>query len=64
VLRESFTDQEFQDHIEQGIAAVGDPDAGEGRGLIFSVADTTPPDADLDRLRYIGERLAELGPVR
>lgn len=64
LLRESFTDREFEDHVEESIAAAGDLEAGEGRGLIYSIADTTPPDADLDRLRYIGERLAELGPVR
>lgn len=64
VLRESFTDREFEAHIDAAIAAAGDLGAGEGRGLIYSIADTTPPDADLDRLRYIGERLAELGPVR
>lgn len=64
VLRESFTDREFEAHIDAAIAAAGDLGRGEGRGLIYSIADTTPPDADLDRLRYIGERLAELGPVR
>lgn len=64
VLRDSFSDEQFEEHIEEAIAAAGDLEAGEGRGLIYSIADTTPPDADLDRLRYIGERLAELGPVR
>jgi len=32
--------------------------------MIYSIADTTPPDASIDRIRYIGERLAEAGPVR
>jgi hypothetical protein len=28
--------------------------------MIFSIADTTPPDASLARIRRIGERLGEV----
>jgi len=37
---------------------------GNGRGMVFSLADTTPPGASVARLRRIGERLAAWGPVR
>ncbi len=58
VLLDSFTDEQFDAHLDEVIAAVGD-----GRGMIFSIADTAPPAASLDRIRRIGERLADLGPV-
>ena len=54
VLESSFTDEQFERHIDDALAAVGD-----GRGLVFSIADTTPPEASVDRIRYIGERLAD-----
>ena len=54
VLESSFTDEQFEQHIDEALAAVGD-----GRGLVFSIADTAPPEASLDRIRYIGERLAD-----
>ncbi len=59
VLTSSFTDAEFEAHIDEVI-----DDAGDFRGMIYSIADTTPPDASIERVRHIGERLAELGPVR
>lgn len=55
VLPDSFTDEQFEAHLDEVIAA-----AGDFRGMIYSIADTTPPDASLDRIRYIGDRLAEL----
>jgi len=60
LLESSFTDDEFDDHLEDVIAAAAD----DYRGIIYSIADTTPPDASLDRLRYIGDRLAEIEPGR
>lgn len=58
VLEESLTEEQFDAHLDEAIEA-----AGDGRGMIFSIADTTPPNASLDRIRRIGERLAESGPV-
>lgn len=54
VLPQSCTDAQFEAHLEQALSAIND-----GRGLIFSIADTTPPDASLERIAHIGERLAE-----
>lgn len=36
-------------------------EVGTGRRLILSVSDMVPPNADLGRLRRIGERIADLG---
>lgn len=58
VLPEVMSEAQFEAHLEAALAA-----AGEGRGLIFSLADTTPPAASVDRLRRIGERVAAFGPV-
>jgi uroporphyrinogen-III decarboxylase len=54
VLPGSFTDAQFEQHVTDALDA-----AGDGRGLIFSLADTTPPEASLERIRRIGERIAE-----
>jgi hypothetical protein len=59
VLPGSFTDDEFETHLDEVIEAGGD-----FRAIVYSIADTTPPDASFERIRRIGERLAELGPVR
>ncbi|MGD9496117.1 MAG: uroporphyrinogen decarboxylase family protein [Armatimonadota bacterium] len=56
VLERAFTEAEFEAHLDEVIAAGGD-----FRGMIYSIADTTPPDASLERIRRIGERLAGLG---
>jgi uroporphyrinogen-III decarboxylase len=53
VLPESMTEEQFETHVDEAIAAVGD-----GRGIVFSLADTTPPGASLERIRRIGEKLA------
>ena len=50
VLPESMSDEQFEAHVREAVAAVG-----EGRGIVFSLADTTPPGASLERLRRIGE---------
>jgi len=52
VLPESMSDEQFEAHVDDAIAAVGD-----GRGIVFSIADTTPPGASLERIRRIGEKL-------
>ena len=53
VLPGSFTDEQFEQHLTDALDG-----AGDGRGLIFSLADTTPPEASLERIRRIGERIA------
>jgi uroporphyrinogen-III decarboxylase len=57
VLPGSFSEEQFEAHLDEALAA-----AGDGRGLIFSLADTTPPEASLDRIRRIGERIEEWTP--
>lgn len=52
VLPQSMTDAQFEAHVESAVDAVGD-----GRGIVFSLADTTPPGASLERIKWIGERL-------
>jgi len=54
VLPGAFTEEQFEAHITDALAA-----AGDGRGLIYSLADTTPPEASLGRIRRIGERITE-----
>jgi hypothetical protein len=56
VLPEAFTNAQFEQHLTEALDA-----AGDGRGLIFSLADTTPPEASLDRIRRIGDRIARHG---
>jgi hypothetical protein len=57
VLPESFTEAEFEAHLDEVIEA-----AGDFRGMIYSIADTTPPDASIQRIQRIGERLRGLTP--
>jgi hypothetical protein len=58
VLPSSFTEAEFEAHLDEVIEAGGD-----FRGMIYSIADTTPPDASIDRIRRIGDRLSQLSPA-
>jgi len=58
VLEDSMSDDEFAAHLDDVVSA-----AGDGRGIIFSIADTTPPAASIDRIRQIGDCLAEFGVV-
>lgn len=55
VLPDSMTEEQLESHVDAAIEA-----AGDGRGIIFSLADTTPPDASLDRLQRIGEKLSQV----
>lgn len=56
VLPESMSDEQFEAHVDGAIEAVGD-----GRGIVFSLADTTPPGASLERIKRIGEKMAAWG---
>lgn len=58
VLPGSMSEEQFEAHLDEVIAAVG-----TGRGIVFSLADTTPPAASIARIRRIGQRLAQLGAV-
>lgn len=61
VLPQSMSEEQFLAHVQGALEAVGD-----GRGIVFSLADTTPPGASLERIRAIGEMIAawEPGPAR
>ena len=37
---------------------------GDGRGVILSIADTTPPDAKFERIELIARLAKEFGPVK
>ncbi|MEN6645256.1 MAG: uroporphyrinogen decarboxylase family protein [Armatimonadia bacterium] len=54
VLGESMTEEQFEAHVGEAIAA-----AGDGKGIVLSLADTTPPGAEVGRLRRIGEMVGE-----
>ena len=59
LLEGSFTQYEFEKYINDTLETIGD-----GRHIILGIADTTPPDADLDRILYIKKKAEEFGPVR
>lgn len=59
VLPGSFTEVQFEDHINAALDAFPD-----GCGIVYSIADTTPPDASLDRIRRIGEIIGAQQPMR
>lgn len=50
VLPESMNEQQFEAHVEEALASLGD-----GTGIVLSLADTTPPGAEVARLRRVGE---------
>lgn len=58
VLPESMSEAQFEAHVTGALESIGD-----GRGIVFSLADTTPPAASLERLRRIGDMMAGFGPV-
>jgi hypothetical protein len=49
-LKDSFSDERFERYIEDFF-----DDIGDGKRLIISFADTTPPDADFDRILKIAK---------
>jgi methylmalonyl-CoA mutase cobalamin-binding domain/chain len=56
LLAESATDEEFEAYLDHFFKAVA-----PGRRMIVGIADTTPPNAVFDRLRRLGDRVAEEG---
>lgn len=59
VLENSMSDYEFEKYIDQLLI-----DAGSGRNLILSIADSTPPAAKFERILTIMKKVEEFGPVK
>ena len=58
-LKDSMDEAAFEAHLDQTFGELGD-----GRRLILGVSDNVPPDADLDRLERVKDRIRAFGPVR
>jgi len=58
LLQMSMNDQEFDTFLDGFFEEIGD-----GSNLILGISDTTPPQADFDRLLKIIERVRAFGPV-
>lgn len=58
LLRDSLSDREFDAFLDGFFT-----DIGRGDHLILGISDTTPPGADFNRLKKIGRRIADFGPV-
>ena len=56
LLKQTTSDQDFADYLDMMFKAVA-----PGRRMIFGIADSTPPGADFDRIRILGERIAKEG---
>ena len=54
LLEESTSDEEFDAYMTHLFKAVA-----PGRRMIFGIADSVPPNAVFDRIRRIGQRIAE-----
>ena len=59
LLRESMSDRAFEAYLDDFFSHLGCGDR-----LILGISDTTPPKAEFDRLKRIGERVRAFGPVR
>ena len=58
MLKDSYSDYEYEKYLDEFFQVIGD-----GSRLIISIADTTPPDADFDRIVKLVKRAKEFGPV-
>ena len=58
-LRDSMDDAAFKAYLDKTFSELGD-----ARRLILGVSDNVPPDADLNRLTRVKDRIREFGPVR
>ena len=54
-----MTDYEFEKYLDKTLE-----EAGDGRRLILSIADSTPPAAKFDRLLTIMKKVKEFGAVK
>jgi len=59
VLENSMSDYEFEKYLDMTLEGIG-----KGDHIIFSIADTTPPDAKFSRILRIAEKVKEFGPVK
>jgi len=59
MLENSMDDKTFYRYIDDLFTKLGD-----GRGVILSIADTTPPDAKFERIELIARLAKEFGPVK
>jgi hypothetical protein len=58
-LRSSMDDAAFEAYLDQTFGELG-----AGGRLILGVSDNVPPDADLDRLERVKQRIREFGSVQ
>jgi hypothetical protein len=58
LLRDSMPDGIFEAYLDGFFS-----DLGSGDHLILGISDTTPPAADFERIKKIGERVRLFGPV-
>ncbi|MBI4471230.1 MAG: hypothetical protein HY646_01085, partial [Acidobacteria bacterium] len=56
LLPASLNDRQFEQFLDDFFEQIG-----SGRHLILGISDTTPPDADFDRLRRVARRVEEFG---
>lgn len=59
LLESTMSDYDYEKYLETVLANIGD-----GRNLILGIADTTPPDASLDRILRTAEIIKRFGPVK
>lgn len=57
-VKESMSDYEFDKYIAEFFENID-----EGKRLILGISDTTPPGAEFDRLRKVGELCKQFGPI-
>jgi len=58
VLKDSMSDYEFDRYLYETMDSIG-----TGRHMIFSIADTTPPGAEFDRILKIDKIIKQFGKV-
>jgi len=59
LLPASMPDDAFGAYLDDFVSQLG-----RGDHLILGISDTTPPAADFERIKKIGERVREFGPVK
>jgi hypothetical protein len=59
LVRDAMSDRAFEAYLDDFFSHLG-----VGDHLILGISDTTPPAAEFERLKAIGKRVREFGPVR